>query len=97
MKTGRKFLVKKIAETKEEILESLRDLTVLTRPFVIELKPFVERVEKIAGEVEHEALLLIRYNEMLSGVRRRIMAVRVNNEVHSDTLDQLNKTFGVRK
>lgn len=95
MKTGRKFLLKKVAETKEEILDALRDLSVLTRPFVIELKPFVEKVEKMSIEVEHEALLLIRYNEILSGVRRRIMAVRVNNEVHADTLERLNKTFGV--
>lgn len=95
MKTGRKFLLKKIAETKEEILDALRDLSVLTRPFVIELKPFVEKVEKMTKDVENEALLLMRYNEILSGVRRRIMAVRVNNEVHADTLERLNKTFGV--
>lgn len=81
-------------EIKQSVEEALSELSKLVRGDLC-IKPYKEKVDKLFEVHKSEVMFLIRANELNSGVRSRIMAVRIHNEVSADTKEKLNQLFGV--
>ena len=89
-----KGMGKKCREIKLSVEDALHELAKAIND-ELDIKPYKERVEKLFSIYKSEAMFLIRANELNSGVRARLIAVRIHNEVCADTRDKLNKLFGV--